>query len=93
MYHKPWIFVKECGIRNSLEAAHRLLYLSEAQSRLYCARPAQFVTLIMTKGALRVWEGQRMEPQYTLRLLGLECLQAQELDGDETYLTLNDQRI
>ncbi len=34
-----------------------------------------------------------MEPQYTLRLLGLECLQAQELDGDETYLTLNDQRI
>lgn len=26
---------------------------------------------------------------YTLRLLGLECLQAQEFDGDEAYLTLD----
>lgn len=34
-----------------------------------------------------------MEAHYTLRLLSLECLQAQELDGDEAYLTLNDQRI
>lgn len=30
---------------------------------------------------------------YTLRLLSLECMQAQELDGDEAYLTLNGQKV
>ena len=30
---------------------------------------------------------------YTLKLVALECLQAQEIDGDEIYLKLNDQRI
>lgn len=30
---------------------------------------------------------------YTLNLVLLECLQAQELDGDEPYLKMNDERI
>lgn len=30
---------------------------------------------------------------YTLKLIALECFQAQEIDGDELYLTLNDQRV
>lgn len=34
-----------------------------------------------------------MEQSYTLQLLRLECLMAQERGGDEPYLTLNDQLI
>jgi hypothetical protein len=30
---------------------------------------------------------------YTLRLLSLECVQSQELDGDEAYLTLNGDKV
>lgn len=30
---------------------------------------------------------------YTLRLLSLECVTPQEVDGDETYLTLDERRI
>jgi hypothetical protein len=30
---------------------------------------------------------------YTLRLLTLECIQAQELDGDEAYITLNGRKV
>lgn len=30
---------------------------------------------------------------YTLRLLTLECMQAQELDGDEAYLTLDGRKV
>lgn len=30
---------------------------------------------------------------YTLRLLSLECMQAQELDGDETYLMLDGRQV
>jgi hypothetical protein len=30
---------------------------------------------------------------YTLRLLSLECMQAQELDGDEVYLTVDGTRV
>ncbi len=34
-----------------------------------------------------------MEQSYTLQLLRLECLMAQERGGDEPYLMLNDQRV
>lgn len=34
-----------------------------------------------------------MEQSYTLQLLRLECMRAQERGGDEPYLTLNNQRI
>jgi hypothetical protein len=30
---------------------------------------------------------------YTLRLLTLECIQAQEIDGDEAYLTMNGRKV
>jgi hypothetical protein len=30
---------------------------------------------------------------YTLKLLGLECFRAEEIDGDEIYVTLNGVRI
>lgn len=30
---------------------------------------------------------------YTLRLLSLECMQAQELDGDEVYLTVDGRQV
>jgi hypothetical protein len=34
-----------------------------------------------------------MSNEYTLRLLSLQCLQAQESDGDEIYLKLNNAEI
>jgi hypothetical protein len=34
-----------------------------------------------------------MSQTFTLKLLSLECLQAQEFEGDEPYLKLNDVRV
>jgi hypothetical protein len=34
-----------------------------------------------------------MSAAFTLKLLSLECIQAQEFEGDEPYLTLNDVRV